>query len=234
MSFIEWDFFTGDPTNVAASANTATPIEDAQSVRFQKTGPTGNLNRHILAVPKIAPLTLTGHGITKGRMRTLVRFPTFTVNNHHYGILSMMSTRDPVSGGTPGNFYACLVKPFTNTIDIRKFSSDVFYTSGDPGVSLVSAPVPAPQNPQAINTVYAMEFLWFLDVANFGGCLFQVKFGSALDYSDLAIIPALTFIDTSTPHLVSVAEGIGVTDGGNTLLFDYSFDNTELYSVGFA
>ena len=223
MAFTDWDPF-GVSAEVESVVDSLTPIEGSQSIRIAKFAGAGGFNRGANVVPKDAS-GLT-HGITAGRMRTLFRAESNTAG-HNFGINAMQPNDDVSTVLAAGTFYRLVIHPDLNTIEIEKRTG----RTSDGVVSILataSTPVTI-----VVGTVYAMEFLWFADLVEFGGTLLVAKFGQLTDYSDLTEVPGLNVIDTSLPVTSSVAEGLGYSDGSNTGLGGVTYDKTQLYSVAF-
>jgi hypothetical protein len=72
-------------------------------------------------------------------------------------------------------------------------------------------------------TACTVEFEW--DASSGTACALIVRTGSMLDFSNLSVL--LDYVDTSSPLLESVAEGLFVfSDNGFT---DVYWDNTTIY-----
>lgn len=221
MSFADWNFIISDVSNTAWIPETLTEILGDQSAKFRKT--TTGFNRRGSAVPDPTPL---GHGYTGGRLRMLWKQETLTAN-HSVAITCMHSVEgDICTNAASANFYVLWIRPQNNDIELRKVTGGHFQTAG---TLLASAATPVTV---VADTVYATELFWFYDIAQYGGIRFGVKWGSATDYTDLALVTGLeTYIDTTAPFSTSANEGIGWADRGTSGTNSATFDNVELYSL---
>jgi hypothetical protein len=216
MAFSDWDTYV--QTAGTWTAHTATPIEGLQSIQFGVPGyTTGGGN----AVPSAAS-GLT-KGLTAGRLRALWR-PINMVGSDCTARLICMQSADDLTSGA--DFYYLQLQA-TGGWYLHRTSGGTLSTTG---TYIANGAYPFP----GLGSIGSVELLWFLSVPEFGGVRFQVKAGTATDFSDLADVSGGYFDDTSGYLASSVAEGIAVENFGGGFATNILFDKVTLYSVNFA
>lgn len=169
-------------------------------------------------IPTFPSATATARGLTAGKIRSVVRW-----DNHggvaRFGLVAMQSVLNLTTGtGSQGNAYVCLfdTASATNVIRLGKMSTMFL---GEWNTLMSSAPA------QFVSqTARAVEFEW--DASSGVNCALVVRTGSALDFSNLTVL--LDYIDTSSPLLTSVAEGLfALYVSGNV---DVYWDSTTIYA----
>ena len=136
-------------------------------------------------------------GVTKGKLRTLFRYdvPPSAGTVGAYGLVFMMSNEDINSSG---NHYRVQYNFFTGRFELMKAIA-----SGPTGGTLLAqGPIFSPGN----NVILGLEVEWIKDIPELGGVAIFVKYGFETDYSDLT--PVITYVDSTAPLLVAVAESI--------------------------
>ncbi len=168
-------------------------------------------------IPTYPGATAIARGMTAGKIRSVVRW-----DNHggvaRFGLVAMQSVLDLTpETGEEGDAYVCLFDTASsaNAIRLGKMST-MFLGEWNTLMSSASAQFVS-------QTARAVEFEW--DASSGLNCALVVRTGSALDFSNLTVL--LDYIDTSSPLLTSVAEGLfALYVSGNA---DVYWDNTTLY-----
>jgi hypothetical protein len=78
-----------------------------------------------------------------------------------------------------------------------------------------------------VNTVFALEAEWIVDIAELGGVALFVRRGFETDFSDLETV--ISYLDISSPITTSVAESIFCVETSGGGIFNLDFDETSLY-----
>jgi hypothetical protein len=217
MSFSDWDTFVNDSPNNEISVQLTAPIEGDQSLRYRRVSGVASQRGNIV-VKDVSGLT---KGVTAGRLRTIWRREAgFSSASDAVSIIAMQSFED-LSNGT-GNFYHFKILG-TGATELRKITGGALVSSGTllgtgPGISITTG------------VVFTAELMWFFDLAEFGGIKLQAKVGTDPGFGDLGL--EIDVLDLSTPHSISVAEGLGFL-GASGSSMDVVADTTTLYTVGF-
>lgn len=133
-------------------------------------------------------------GLTKGRMRTLLRLDDISVGA---GFVFMASSTNVAVAS--GNFYEAGKRGGVNEVFIARITGGLVSFSSSSNVAAYTF---------AVNTPYALQVDWIADAVNLGGVLIELSVGTAVDFSNLVRVTA--WMDSSASKLLTtVAEGIG-------------------------
>lgn len=234
MAVTDWDIYK---SNAGATVNLdiLTPMEGAASVVLNVATPLGEPSReHIVLVPSDAGGL--PHGKLAGRLRSIIRVEDFTGanGNRSYGFTFMMN-QDDVSGVTGECYMARLhltQNPPSRDLSILKCTQGfnvVAVNDTAPGTSVIATTVPAFLTSLLPGDTIPFEIEWIADSVQLNGVQMKVRHGliGDLDFINLdASSPVITYLDTSSPFLTTVAEGIAIRHGGQAV-----FDTTTLYEL---
>jgi hypothetical protein len=171
-------------------------------------------------------------GVVAGRMRTIIRIDDLddpSMQENHFGILSMMSTEDMSEFGTSNTAYglsASIGEGFTpQSVRLWKFNQGLDGGSGSLDILQILDSV-LPTFTYTSGGIIALEFEWRTEpeiVSQLGGSLLIGRVGQALDFSDLQEV--INFIDV-TPYTSTVGESLfscfknAMASGDNKVTFD--------------
>ena len=215
MALSDWTQYVDQ--NWSFLINVTTPIISSGTGRLAFTSISGGTSLTNIVVTALSGRT---KGVTKGKLRTLFRYdvppPSGSVN--WYGLAFMMSAENAATGS--GNHYRAQYNFNTGRIELIKALS----TTISGGSVIAQGPIFSPGN----NVTIGFEVEWIKDIPELGGVAMFVKYGFATDYSDLT--PVITYIDTTSPFLVSVAESIFAATGNpGGALWNLDFDQTTMF-----
>ena len=197
---------------------TTSPFVGTRYVRFGGTTPGSGSPAGSGALYLVDPPFTRGFPL--GILRTLIRCDTS--QQTHAGFFCMAS--QDVGIADAGSVYTIGIDS-SRRIGVWKITSGGL-VSGTRTEILLTDDVLTP------GTRYGLEIEWHADVENFGGVEFIVKLGTALDFSDLALIATET--DTTSPLLVSAAEGLYLTTQGVSQTSTVSFDQSTITEITIA
>lgn len=212
MALADWDFFLSSGSQ--AVIETVTPAPPVGNGWLRLAIP---INGEAAAAPK----AIYAQGVTQGKRRTLLYIAGASPS---VGLYCMQSQRNMLQGGG-GDAYA-LVFQIQSTVS-KLFLTKI--TNG--GVVGGTVLATAPDSLWTQGTVFAAELEWQLDLAELGGVRLTARLGTALDFSNLAPVAALTNrVDITSPLTATVTEGFyaqrSTGFGGDILL-----DQTELWDI---
>ena len=180
----------------------------------------------------IVPATLPT-GVLAGRMRTIIRLDDIddpTMQENHFGILSMMSTENMSQFGTTNTAYGLSLsigEGFTpQSVRLWKFNEGLDGGSGVLNLTQVLLSVTPPFT-FVPGGLVGLEFEWRAEpafVASLGGVQLTGRVGQALDFSDLQDV--ITVTDSSSPYTSTVGESLfscfknQMASGDNKVTFD--------------
>jgi len=223
MSLGDWSQSIGNSSQITVSLEIATPIVGNGSLKIRNTGtPTGCANLFLTSLPK---------GFAKGRIRTLLQWqvrPSHAAYERA-GIAFMQSALH-ITSGTP-SFYTFALgakSGYPGTLHwlINKHVNTSLQSTG-PTVINESNSVTV-----ADGDYWPIQVEWNADVSNIGGTRLTCSVGTknSTDFGTLAVL--LDTIDTSSPIVTSVAEGlfdthpaVGFTD------HTACWDSTTIYQL---
>jgi len=239
MVLADWDRFQASPFEFNDGLDISNPIIGTGSYSIDSSATNSTAQGAIATLDN----TFT-RGLTKGRIRTLVRFDADNFANYGASastsvgpiIFYMCNNLDPTSTNT--TFYATkLVMNGTNLVTPviyqRKTNSDIVTACGvGNGNNLADG---ASQIAITADDHIPMQIEWNLDIPGLGGIRHTLSLGAVNDndFSGLSVI--YDVLDTSSPITTSVVEGIGFIyfDGspsfqtGNLV----TFDNTGIFQL---
>jgi hypothetical protein len=200
---------------MTAAIDSSSPIVGAASLTLTSTAST--------QIGYLTPTDVSGlaKGLEQGRLRTLVQPKSSSGNGYGFGLVCMGSADN--IGTINGQFYRF---EFLMSGSYSLTRGDFSTLSNVSATPLITASTTLTQN-----TVYGMQIEWIVDLTNIGGIYFALKKGTAINFSDLALLTQLT--DGSEGKLVSSNnEGVylrGYLTATNAIV---SFDQTQLYNLG--
>ena len=165
-------------------------------------------------IPVFPGALATDRGLLAGKIRTVMRW-----NNSggvsYWGLMALQSALDMTTGTHNAYGLAFNTLGGANNIHIAQFDNTVLVG----WTSLAASASNAFMN----NVPIAVEFEW--DATSLTSVVLTVRKGTMTDFSDLA--PLLSFTDTVSPHVTSVAEGLwGVFVSGPINVY---WDNTTIF-----
>jgi hypothetical protein len=157
-------------------------------------------------------------GFSDGRIRTLVRRNSANQSEGWSGIFFLS---DRVGIGTrldPGlNMYQ--VSDEDSTIKIFKVVGGIKILLFDTGINPVQG------------TVYGFEVEWEYEV-NSDTTTIDVKYGTNIDFTDLALIGSVTDGDSVvSPHQFSLSEGLFFQTESSDDFVSYNYDTTSIFRI---
>lgn len=202
----DFTFYKSDPA-VLVALDTATPIQGTGSLKMaHNNAPTSYVNGVRNTGNKAFP---------SARVRFLCRVDGFLLNTF-LGFAFNQSQANLTSSGT-GYLFRWLISNIGTTHKLQI----VRCTAGIPTVTMVFE---SPNFTWAVDTTMALECSWVVDLVTLGGIRFNVKRGTALDFSDLADVQGLTnVLATTNLQTTSVGEGPAFW-GGSTTQFNFFWD----------
>jgi len=232
MSLSDWTIYSdggtaggGNPQGIVFS-DIITPIDGASSLVMTHTP--SNEFQSINLVPSTLPT-----GVVAGRMRTIIRIDDLddpSMQENHFGILSMMNTENMSEFGTSNRAYGLSVslgEGFTpQSIRLWKFTSGLDGGSGSINLSQVIVSVASPFT-LITGSIITLEFEWRTEpevISQMGGALLIGRVGQTTNFNDLQTV--ITQIDTSSPYITTVSESIfscfknSMSSGDNKVTFD--------------
>lgn len=211
MSLTDWNVYIGN-TGLGLSINVLTPILGLGCGRIGGIGLGGGTNTAVINVTALSGRT---KGVTRGKLRTLFRYDDFT--GGAIGLTFLQSNANLTTGTS--NFYAVQLRQADGTLYLTKVLSNVVNANGTTLDSVYFSP--------GIETVFALEAEWSVDLVELGGVALFVRTGFATDFSDLTTV--MTYLDVSSPITTSVAESIFVVEVSAGGVFNVDIDQTALY-----
>ena len=214
MAYTQWSVYKQD-ASMSAALDPIAPISGSDSLYIHRNGTAftrANVNPGV-SIP---------HGFTFGRLRTLLKFNNGG-SGDFLGVACMLEQED--LSGTTGNAYGVIYRQGIGTVQDRldtvQFTAGLgtftaLTTSGSQSYYDMTRPA---------GFVICLDVVWRLDIANYGGVLFQVQQGVQTDYSDLTT--RFTYVDTSSPLTTTVNEAV-VYSGAGTTTFQARYDQTFL------
>ena len=212
MALSDWTQYENQ--NWSFLINVTTPIVSSGTGRLAFSPISGGTSLTNIVVTALSGRT---KGVTKGKLRTLFRYdvPPTSGSVNWYGLAFMMSTED-ITGSA--NYYRAQYNFNTGRFELVKA------TAYSVGTVLAQGPIFAPGN----NVTIGFEVEWIKDIPELGGVAIFVKYGFATDYSDLTSV--ITYVDSTSPYLVSVAESIfAFTGNPNGAAWNLDFDQTTMF-----
>lgn len=219
MAFGDWTFYnTG--TTVLNLMDTPPPPVGTRWLHFDSKNPDVG-TATMIAVPRNPPYPF--QGVTRGYFRTLLRYGT-SQDRSRGGLSCMCNVENMTQGGGNRNGYSLMLENLSSsgprTMQLVRWSAGI---NLGPAV-LATAPV----NQWAFNTTVALELSWYLDLATLNGIVLSARMGLAPDYTDLAPVPNLyEVLSTSTVLTDASAVHVFVDALGTPDLHVY-FDQTSL------
>jgi hypothetical protein len=231
MGLADWIQNKSGTLTINVALDVGSPIVDSGSLSIDHDGEaaTGGLNMYLD--------TPFSKGFTKGRIRQIVRYDSggvipSTVLNTNCGIVCMQSQLDVSnitgscytwgmgSGDTTGSGQAGTI--------LTKLTAGMNNTTGITELFKANVPGFAP----SAGDFWTMELEWVADLAGLGGTRLIGRVGTknSLDFGTL--VDAVDFLDTTSPLLASVAEGVymkkmDVTADTN----DWTLDQTSVFEL---
>lgn len=147
------------------------------------------------------------YGLTRGKLRSYV-IPHDVGSLNHQGLYCLANNSDIVN--IPSNFYTLNMPSNSNDFHLVKYTNNVLiHYSGIPGGPAFDVLMTG--GAWSHNVGIAIELEWF--AYDSGVTYLYVRTGTQADYSDLSLL--FTYTDTTSPHTVSVGEGVfGLYQGG--------------------
>ena len=200
-----------NPNNEAAVASpSGVPVIGTGTLRM-RVGASGN---SINIIPVFPGALATDRGLLAGKIRTVMRWNA-SGGVSYWGLMALQSALDMTTGTHNAYGLACNTFSSANNIHIAQFDNTILAGWGSLAAS--------PSNTFMDDVPIALEFEW--DATSLTSVVLTVRKGSMTDFSDLA--PLLSFTDTVSPHVTSVAEGLwGVYGSGG---IDVYWDNTTIF-----
>jgi hypothetical protein len=193
---------------ILVALETLAPIRGTGSLRIYPNSPASRYVNMVRATGNKA--------FTSGRVRFLCRVDGFLAGAF-MGFAFQQSQADLTTSGTAYLFQWLI----SNTSNFQQLQIHRC-TAGLPTSTQLFA---SPNFPWNTNVTMALECTWIVDLVNLGGIRFNVKRGSAEDFSDLADVAGLTNVLTTTNLLTtSVGEGPAWW-GGTTNQHNYLYDS---------
>jgi len=208
MPIADWEVYKANASQTFV-VETSSPIHGSGSFKFNRGGTAGQYeNIRRLNTPR---------GFTSGRLRWLFKMPGTLLLNTYAGVAFQQGQADLTATGTA--YYACIQisnSSSSHRLQIRQM------TAGLPTTTQLFQSTSA--FTATTGTVLSLEVQWVLDIASLGGIRFNMKRGTATDYSDLVDEPGIiNQVSTTTVLQTSVGEGPASVLGTTTQV-DHLYD----------
>lgn len=220
MAFGDWTFYN-QGTTVLNLIDTPTPPAGTRWLHFDSKNPDVG-TATMIAVPRNPPYPY--QGVTRGYLRTLLRYGTSGYRSR-LGLSCMCSSENMNHGVNGRASYSVMLENGSSsgprTMQLCQWSQGMAIGAG---VTLALAP----NNLWSFNTTFALELSWYLDLPTLNGIVLSVRMGVAPDYSDLAPVPNLYEV-LSTSNVLTNAAAVNVfVDSAGTPNLHVYFDQTSL------
>ncbi len=216
MALTDWTKYMNQGWNLII--NVSTPIVSSGTGRFTPA-PLGSG----LSFANIVVTNLSGRtkGVIRGKMRSLFRYSSTSGSAQgRFGFTFLQSNEN--LGSSTGNHYMCgYDHPTGRIILTRTTNGNLFAGVNTP--ALIQSTIVTP----GINTVFALEVEWVVDVTELGGVAIFARFGYMTDFSDLT--QQFVYLDTSSPFITSVAESVFIHTSDTGGPWNLDFDQTSLF-----
>ena len=216
MALSDWTQYVNQ--NWSFLINVTTPIVSSGTGRLAFAPANSGSSYSNIVVTALSGRT---KGVVKGKLRTLFRYdvPPSAGTQNTFGLVFMMGNENINSAS---NNYRVQYNFTTGRIELIKSIG-----AGPAGGSLLAqGPLFTPGN----NVTFSLEVEWIKDITELGGVAIFVKSGLATDYSDLGSV--VTYLDATSPLLISVAESIFTLSGYPTPTgagWNLDFDQTTMF-----
>jgi len=210
MSFAQWNVYKQDPS-MSVALDPISPIVGSDSLYIHRNGTS-------FTRANVCPGATITHGFTFGRMRSLFKFPNGGSGDFFgFGMMLNQENLSGTSGVAYGVIYRLGTGVLGDRVDIVQFTAGLgtFTAMGVTG-SFYDLVRPA-------GLVVAVDVTWRLDLAIYGGVVFQVQVGELTTYADLTT--RINYVDTSSPLTATVNEAL-VFNGDGSTAFGVRYDQT--------
>lgn len=239
MALSDWTQTSSGPAGTV-SIDVATPIVGSGSLLYAHAAGSATRAGHtwVLTSPPFST------GFTKGRIRSLIRWVDggqIAIDGRDWqaGIICMMSAADvTVDGGGEGCYTWAIGSGHnvaTNQMEVCLYK----HTDGLAGATATHTTIHEENtlgaHPPSADDFWPVELEWQADLAGLGGTRLIGRMGTKNSTDFGTLTDLIDHIDTSSPHLTSVGEGVayfkGHSAGGQTPPFSWAFDQTSVFEL---
>lgn len=222
MSLADWTINKSDPSTIEAGVYTIAPVLGTGSLRLKDNDAT-NLSMHS---------TLYGAGLTRGRMRMLIRIDAQAGAGVYHTGFYFHTNNQNLASGTPTFYSAHIV--LTSNLSTRQYALG-YYTGGVAGTETLfylSSPISAMTNgvsilPLEIEWQYESEFDGVRMVlrGSLTGSDTATNFSNLSDLSMVIVANPLYMIATSS------GEGVYYSGGASPGGSEIEYDQVSIFSL---
>lgn len=222
MSLAEWTINKSDPSTIEVGVSTIAPVLGTGSLRLKDTSTT-NMNMYS---------TLYGAGLTRGRMRMLLRIDAQTGAGVYHTGFYFQTTSQNLASGTPTFYSAHIV--LTSSVSTRRYALG-YYTGGIAGsetLFYLSSPISAMTNgvsilPLEVEWQYESELDGVRMVlrGSLTGSDTATNFSNLSDLSTVVVANPLYMLATSS------GEGVYYSGGASPGGSEIEYDQVSIFSL---